>query len=96
MNYLGKCYQKNPDIVSRKIADKFILVPIRQNVGDLESIYTLNEVSTRIWELINGKRKVKEIKDKIVEEFEVIVEEAEKDLKEFLQTLESIRGIKEV
>jgi hypothetical protein len=38
---LEKCYQKDPNIVSRKIADEFILVPIKQNVGDLESIYTL-------------------------------------------------------
>jgi len=96
VNYLERCYQKNPDIVSRKIADEYILVPIRQNVGDLESIYTLNEVAARIWELIDGKRKVKEIKDKIVEEFEVTPEEAEKDLTDLLQKLEEIKGIKEV
>jgi len=96
VDYLERCYQKNPDIVSRKIADEYILVPIRQNVGDLESIYTLNEVAARIWELIDGKKKVKEIKDKIMEEFEVTPEEIEKDLTELLQKLEKIDGIKEV
>lgn len=89
-------YQKDPNIVFRKIADEVILVLIRQNVGDLQSVYTLNEVAARIWELIDGKRKVKEIKDKIVEEFEVTPEEAEKDLTESLQKLEKIEGIKEV
>lgn len=93
MNYLDRCYQKSPDIVSRKIADECILVPIRHSVGDLESIYTLNEVAARIWELIDGKRKLSEIKDKIVGEFEVIPEEAEKDLSELLQKLEKIEGI---
>lgn len=96
VKYLEKCYQKDPNIVSRKIADEVILVPIRQNVGDLESIYTLNEIAARIWELIDGKRNIKEIKDKIIEEFEVTPEEAEKDLIEFLQQLERIEGIKEV
>ena len=96
MTYLEKRYQKDPNMVSRKIADEFILVPIRQNVGDLESIYTLNEVAARIWELIDGKRKAKEIKDKIVGEFEVTPEKAEKDLIELLQKLEKIEGIKEV
>jgi len=95
VDYLERCYQKNPDIVFRKVADEYILVPIRQNVGDLESIYTLNEVAARIWELIDGKRKIKEIKDKIIEEFEVTPEEAEKDLTELLQKLEKIEGIKE-
>jgi hypothetical protein len=95
MNCPEKCYRKDPDIVSRKIAAEFILVPIRKNVGDLEGIYTLNEVAARAWELIDGKRKVKEIKDKIVEEFEVAPEEAEKDLAELLQGLEKIAAIKE-
>jgi len=96
VDYLEKCYQKNPDIVSRKIADEYILVPIRQNVGDLESIYTLNEVAARVWELIDGTMKVREIKHKIIEEFEVTPEEIEKDLTELLQKLEKIEGIKEV
>jgi hypothetical protein len=87
MSFLDKVYKKSDSIVSRKIADEFLLVPIKQNVGDLESIYTLNEVATRVWELIDGKKKVKEIKDKIVEEFEVTPQEAEKDLANLLKQL---------
>jgi hypothetical protein len=93
MNFLDKVYSKSDSIVSRKIADEFILVPIRQNVGDLESIYTLNETAARIWELIDGKNKVRKIKERIVEEFEVTPEEAEKDLIEHLQQLEKIKAI---
>ena len=37
MDFTEKIYKKDDSIVSRKIADEFILVPIRQNVGDLES-----------------------------------------------------------
>ena len=95
MNYLDKVYSKSDSIVSRKIADEFILVPIRQNVGDLESIYTLNETAARIWELIDGKIKVREIKERIVEEFEVTPEEAEKDITEHLRQLEEIKAITE-
>ncbi|HIC91419.1 MAG TPA: PqqD family protein [Syntrophaceae bacterium] len=93
MNYLEKCFKKDPNMVSREIVDEVILVPIRQNVGDLESIYTLNEVGARIWELIDGKMKVSEIKEKIVKEFEVTSEEAEKDIVEYLQQLEEIKAI---
>ena len=95
MDFLEKVYKKSDSIVSRKIADEFILVPIRQNVGDLESIYTLNETAARIWELIDGKTKVREIKERIVEEFEVTPEEAEKDLIEHLQQLEEIGAVVE-
>lgn len=93
MNYLDKVYNKSDSIVSRKIADEFILVPIRQNVGDLESIYTLNETGARIWELIDGKIKVEEIKEKLIEEFEVTPEEVEKDIIEHLMQLEEIKAI---
>ena len=82
-------------MVSRNIADEVILVPIRQNVGDLESIYTLNEVAGRIWELMDGEMKVREIKERIVEEFEVTPEKAEKDLIGHLQQLEEIKAITE-
>lgn len=94
MNYLDRCYQKNPDIVFRKVADEYILVPIRHNVGDLESIYTLNEVAVRIWELIDGKRGLKEIKKVIAGEYQVSPEEAEKDVDKLLQDLESAGCIK--
>ena len=93
MNFLDKVYSKSDSIVFRKIADEFILVPIRQNVGDLESIYTLNETAARIWELIDGKIKGGKIKEKIVEEFEVTPEEAEKDIMEHLMQLAEIKAI---
>ena len=93
MDFIEKVYKKSDSIVSRKIADEFILVPIRQNVGDLESIYTLNDTAARIWELIDGERKVRKIKEKITEEFEVTPEEAEKDIIEHLQQLEGIKAI---
>jgi hypothetical protein len=93
MNFLEKVYKKSDSIVSRKIGDECILVPIRQDVGDLESIYTLNETAALIWELIDGKQKVGEIKESLVEAFEVESEEAEKDLIEHLQQLEGIKAI---
>jgi len=94
MDFLEKVYNKKSDsIVSRKIGDEFILVPIKQDVGDLESIYTLNETAARIWELIDGKIKVRDIKDRIVQEFEITPTEAERDLIEHLQQLEGIRAI---
>jgi hypothetical protein len=93
MDILAKVYRKSDSIVSRKVGDEFILVPIRQNVGDLDSIYTLNETAARIWELIDGERNLYEIKNMMVEEFDVPASEAEKDLIEHLQQLEGIKAI---
>jgi len=93
MHFLEKVFKKSDGIVSRKIGEECILVPIRQGVGDLESIYTLNETAARIWDLLDGTAKGAEIKNKIVEEFDVTPEEAEKDLVHHLKELAGIKAI---
>ena len=89
-------YQKDPSIVSREIAGEVILVPIRQDVGDLESIYTLNETAAQAWTLFDGSHTVNQVQDKIVSEYEVDEDEAQRDLIELIQQLEEIGAIVKV
>jgi len=96
MNQLALIYQKNPDIVARKVIDELILVPVGRQAGDLNSIYTLNEVGARMWELIDGKRRVAEIRDQLVEEFDVSEKNAEEDLLILLQQFHEIGAIEAV
>ena len=93
MKDLMKRFTKDPNMVFRQIDDEAILVPIRQNVADLESIYTLNPVAARIWELIDGKRRVENIKEVILQEYEIDEGKAEKDLLELLSQLEGIKAV---
>jgi hypothetical protein len=64
-------------------------------MGDQESIYTLNETAARIWELLDGAATGTEIRDKIIEEFDVTPGEAEEDLVHHLEELASIKAIVE-
>ncbi len=96
MTQLDACYRRSPSIVSRDIAGETILVPIRQSVGDLESIYTLNETAAFAWELLDGQRSVQAIRDQIVAEFEVGADEAGQDLLELLAQLESFGAVDRV
>jgi hypothetical protein len=66
-NYLKMTFAKADSIVSRKIADEFILVPLRRKAGEVEQIYTLNKVGARIWELLDGERTVEQVRDLIVQ-----------------------------
>jgi hypothetical protein len=91
---LDKRYIKDPNIVFRKIADECILVPIKQKASDVDSIYNINEVGSFIWEQIDGEKALSEIREAIVNEFEVSTEEAEKGLIEFLQQLEQVGAVK--
>jgi methyltransferase-like protein len=92
---LEKVYKKSDSMVSRQIGDEFILVPIRQNAGEIDSIYTLNDTAAYIWGQIDGQKSVGEIKKRILEEFEVTPEDAERDLTEHLQQLTTLKAIVE-
>src|SRR5262245_12537305 len=91
--FLQRQYTKAPEFVSRRIADEMLLLPIRKNLGDLESIYTLNEVGTRVWELLDGQRTVEAIRDLLVAEFAVTAATAAEDLADFLCQLEQIEAV---
>src|SRR5438445_13435822 len=86
-------YARDPDFISRRIADEVIVLPIRKNLGDLESIYTLNDVAARIWELLDGRRTLREIRDVIVNEYQVTTEEATVDLERFVEHLSAIGAL---
>ena len=86
-------YQKDPNIVARQIAGEMILVPIRQNVGDLESIYLLNETALFAWQLIDGTQTLAEIRDQIVQSFEVDEVQAGEDLRELIAHLEQVGAV---
>lgn len=93
MNHLKKSYRKNEDVVFRRISDQSILVPIKDNVGDLGFIYNLNDVGTFVWERIDGKRPLVDIKEMLVDEFNVSPSQAERDLLEFIDHLEKMGHI---
>jgi hypothetical protein len=86
-------YKKDPSIVFRRIADEVILVPVRRRAADMESVFTLNDTAAAIWELVDGERSLCDIRDAIVQEYDVTEEEAEADLLAFLQELRQIDAV---
>lgn len=82
--------------MTRAIAGETIVVPIETGVGDLDSIYTLNEVGATIWGLIDGTTTVDGIVAAVVSTFEVGAEEARSDVLEFLGSLEQVGMIRPV
>jgi len=82
-----RCFMKNPECVTRCIAGETIVVPIRNNVGDLDAIYTLNEVGSTIWQLIDGENTLTQIVQAICREYDVTQKKAEQDTLALLDDL---------
>ena len=96
MHTLERLFQKDSSIVSRRIADEVILVPVSQKLGRVDFIYTLNEAAAHIWELIDGKRSLKSLRDSMVEAFQVQDSEAQEDLIMLIEQLKEVGAIQEV
>ena len=82
-------WQPRGEIVARAIAGETILVPVRNRVGDLDSIYTLNDVGALIWELIGARASGSQIVDAVTSEFDVPPGQAERDALDLIGSLEA-------
>lgn len=86
-------YRKREDVVSRRVGDEVVIVPIRNNVGDLDSVYTLNEVAARVWSLLDGRHDSESVIEVICREFEVAPDVATSDVGELFASLEEAKLI---
>lgn len=75
--------------VTRRIAGETIIVPVSSHVGDLDAIYTLNEVGSRVWALLEAPQSVDEIAAALCDEYDVPQEQLRRDLVELLDELQA-------
>lgn len=94
--FVSNIYQKDSNIVYRKITSEYILVPIRQQVADLNCIYILNEIGAMIWESIDGKSNIEQILKGITAIYDVDEGTAKDDLVFFISQLLKIKAVDEV
>jgi hypothetical protein len=87
MDILDKCFVKKGDCVSREIAGETLIVPVRSHVGDVNAIYTMNELGTMIWGLVDGQTSVGQIIKAICTAYDVPPEKASEDAVAFLYSL---------
>jgi hypothetical protein len=86
-------YKKNDNFVYRRIEKETILVPIKDKVGDMGSIYNLNLVAAFIWLQLDGEASVRDIQTRLTAEFDVSDGQAATDLDELINDLIAIEAI---
>lgn len=87
-------FQRTEAFVARAIAGETVLVPIRRQIGDLESIYTLNDVATFIWERLAAPITAAEIALALNDAFAGDPAEMRGDLDTFLAELLDLGAIR--
>jgi len=84
---LKSILSQSTTIVTRKTGNEYVLVPITNNIADMNSVYTLNETGAFIWEQINGKRNVEEIISVLIAEYDIDKQNAESDVFNFIENM---------
>ena len=86
-------YERNPDYIFREVVDELVLVPIHQNVADMDCIYTMNPVAAFIWERLEMPATQADIHAAMVDEYAADPEVLAADLDDFLREMTAIGAI---
>jgi len=85
--------RKNRNIVTREVEEETVLVPVYKTSDQLSCVYSLNEPATRVWKLIDGKRTLGEIKEKIGADFSSQPKEINRKMTLLLNDLKKIKAV---
>ncbi|HEY2351425.1 MAG TPA: PqqD family protein [Candidatus Acidoferrum sp.] len=81
---------RNSATVSREIAGETIVVPICAGVGDMEAVYTFNELGGQLWQLLARSCAPEDLIEWVISNFGICPEVAAADVRAFLADLREI------
>ena len=78
---LKSIYIPSDKIVTRKIEDELIIVPVQSGLADLDdTMFSLNETGQAAWEKLNPDNNVEKICLELADEFDASFEEIKDDI----------------
>jgi hypothetical protein len=89
-------YRRNPNFIYREIVDEAILVPIHQDVVDMDCIYTLNDLGAFIWGLLEQPQTRDALIAAVLEAYDADPEVVTADLGLFLDEMATVGAIEEM
>jgi hypothetical protein len=91
---LETVFARSERMVSRRIAEEYVLVPLVGRGAELDGLYNLSRVGAFIWERLDGESSGQAIVEAVVAGFEVERPRAEQDYREFLDQLLSVGAVR--
>lgn len=78
-------------LIVREVAGEYILIPFGEAVTEYNGVFTVSPVAAFAIELMKEEIEKDELINKILEEFDVDRETAERDLDTFISQLEDLK-----
>ena len=80
-------YIQNTRVVRRQVAGEIMLVPINDDMVDMERIFVLNPTGDFIWQLLEQEKHRDDVLEQMLDEFDVDDVVAGRDIDEMLRQL---------
>ena len=93
---LDTVFQKKGEVILRRIAGETLLIPIRNQLAEMQKIFSMNSIAEFIWNQLDGKQNLSHIRDRVLLNFAVSEETAASDIKEYICQLREANIIEEV
>jgi hypothetical protein len=84
---LNSMYRQADNIVTRKVMDETLLVPVSGDLASMDELYTLNETGAFIWQALDGTRTLAEIERQLEQEYDAPEDVIRADLREIIDGL---------
>lgn len=84
-----KAYYKISDqVVTRKIEEELIIVPLNKGIGDLDAeMFSLNTTGAVIWEKLDGTKSLDVIISETAQDFDISYDQIKADVIELVEKL---------
>jgi hypothetical protein len=92
---LGLRYRQSKDVVTRQIVGETLLVPIRGDLAGSQRLFALDAVGEFIWQQLNDATDLAAICEAVVERFDVGLQCAEEDVRQFISELQQAGLVRE-
>lgn len=76
------------DVVVQVVGAERVLVPVRAEVADLTRVWTLNATGAAVWDLLDGRRAVRDVVAALRVRYRVSEETAAREVAELLAGME--------
>jgi hypothetical protein len=86
MNTINKVLELKKRVIAHPVDNELILVPFSKEVACMNELFTLNESARYIWEQLKPNTKESDIAKMVSENYSIPLEDAEKDVKNFLDS----------
>lgn len=84
---LSSVFKHGDNIVTRKIMDETLLVPISGDLASMDELYTLNDTGAFIWQSLDGTHTLAEIGQQLEQQYDAPQTVIEPDMLEIVNGL---------